>query len=156
LLRLAADGVVLDGFTTDVAGYEFVRNALKGLGGVAYHPDTVSAFLDGFAPLFDPENVGRSSIGRDIIDKVWTYDKPVGAVVDELTGRSHHELLTDVEKQQRNRWRANRAARRTLGGADIGRQHANYGRACSRSRHRSEPARARTFRQVAPAWRAVS
>jgi hypothetical protein len=97
LLRLAADGVVLDGFTTDVAGYEFVRNALKGLGGVAYHPDTVSAFLDGFAPLFDPENVGRSSIGRDIIDKVWTYDKPVGAVVDELTGRSHHELLTDVE-----------------------------------------------------------
>jgi hypothetical protein len=86
LLRLAADGVVLDGFTTDVAGYEFVRNALKGRGGVAYHPDTVSAFLDGFAPLFDPENVGRSSIGRDIIDKVWTYDKPVGAVVDELMG----------------------------------------------------------------------
>jgi hypothetical protein len=30
LLRLAAAGVVIDGFTTEVAGMEFVRNALDG------------------------------------------------------------------------------------------------------------------------------
>jgi hypothetical protein len=36
LLELAAGGAVLSGFTTDVAGMEFVRNALEGLSGVTY------------------------------------------------------------------------------------------------------------------------
>jgi len=31
LLELAADGVVVDAFTTEVAGMEFIRNALEGL-----------------------------------------------------------------------------------------------------------------------------
>ena len=44
LLQLAADGVVLDGFTTEVAGIEFVRNALDGLGGVRYDIDLIEEF----------------------------------------------------------------------------------------------------------------
>jgi hypothetical protein len=39
LLELAADGRLLHGFTTDIAGMEFVRNALDGLGGVSYDCD---------------------------------------------------------------------------------------------------------------------
>ena len=43
LLELAADGVVLDGFTTEVAGMEFVRNALDGLAGIAFAIDEIGS-----------------------------------------------------------------------------------------------------------------
>ncbi len=45
LLELAADGTLLQGFTTDIAGMEFVRNALDGLGGVSYDMELIEAFL---------------------------------------------------------------------------------------------------------------
>jgi hypothetical protein len=64
LLELAADGTLLQGFTTDIAGMEFVRNALDGLGGVSYDMELIEAFLDHFSPLFNPENVEPSPIGR--------------------------------------------------------------------------------------------
>ena len=54
LLKLAADGVVIDGFTTEVAGTEFVRNALDGLAGIRFTIDEIEEFLDGFGALFDP------------------------------------------------------------------------------------------------------
>jgi len=54
LLELAADGALLQGFTTDIAGMEFVRNALDGLGGVNYDMELIEAFLDHFVPLFNP------------------------------------------------------------------------------------------------------
>ncbi len=43
LLELAAAGVVLEGFTSDVAGMEFVRNALDGLSGVSYEMELSAA-----------------------------------------------------------------------------------------------------------------
>lgn len=46
LLEFAADGAVLRGFTTDVAGMEFVRNALDGLSGVIYDMPQIEKFLD--------------------------------------------------------------------------------------------------------------
>jgi predicted nucleic acid-binding protein len=101
LLRLAAAGGPLDGFTTEVAGYEFVYNALRGIRGVQYESDEIADFLDSFAPLFDPARVAPSSIGRAIIDQVWMYERPVGEVVWELTGRSVPDLLQELEKQQR-------------------------------------------------------
>jgi hypothetical protein len=61
LLQLAADGVVLDGFTTEVAGMEFVRNALEGLSGVRYDIELIEEFLDAFGALFDPN---RQSVAR--------------------------------------------------------------------------------------------
>jgi hypothetical protein len=64
LLELAAGGAVLSGFTTDVAGMEFVRNALEGLSGVTYDMELIEAFLDHFAPLFNPDNIQPSPIGR--------------------------------------------------------------------------------------------
>jgi len=36
LLELATEGLVINGFTTEVAGMELVRNALEGLGGVSH------------------------------------------------------------------------------------------------------------------------
>jgi hypothetical protein len=54
LLELVADGTLLQGFTTDIAGMEFVRNALDGLGGVSYDIELIEAFLDHFTPLFQP------------------------------------------------------------------------------------------------------
>lgn len=65
LLEIAAQGGVYEGFTTDVAGMEFVRNALEGLGGVIYEIELVEAFLDVFAPVFDPDNVVYHLTGRN-------------------------------------------------------------------------------------------
>jgi hypothetical protein len=64
LLELAADGVLLDGFTTEVAGMEFVRNAIEGLGGVRYEIEMIEEFLDAFGTLFDADNVATSRGGR--------------------------------------------------------------------------------------------
>ena len=43
LLELAARRTAISGFTTDVAGMEFVRNALDGLSGVTYDMELVTA-----------------------------------------------------------------------------------------------------------------
>jgi hypothetical protein len=51
LLELVADGVLVDGLTTEVAGMEFVRNALAGLGGVRYDIEVMGEFLDAFVVL---------------------------------------------------------------------------------------------------------
>lgn len=44
LLELAAEDIVVEGFTTEVVGMEFVRNALEGLGGVQYEIAVVEEF----------------------------------------------------------------------------------------------------------------
>ena len=100
LLELAADGVVIDGFTTEVAGMEFVRNALDGLAGVTFTIDEIEEFLDSFGALFDPDNVVTSPIGRSLTSKTWLHNKPVGEVVYHLTGRTR-ELLDGLPEQLR-------------------------------------------------------
>jgi predicted nucleic acid-binding protein len=101
LLELADDGLI-DGFTTDVAAYEFVYNAYKGslTGGDPVDPELLSDFLDGFPHLFDPETTPRVSIGRNVVDRVWMLRKPVGQVVYELTGRQRADLLAQLHEQQ--------------------------------------------------------
>jgi hypothetical protein len=101
LLELAADGVVLDGFTTEVAGMEFVRNALDGLAGVTFSIDEIEEFLDSFGALFDPENVGASPIGRSLTSQTWLHNKPIGEVLFHLTGRTRDELLEGLPEQLR-------------------------------------------------------
>jgi hypothetical protein len=101
LLQLAADGVVLDGFTTEVAGMEFVRNALEGLSGVRYEIELIEEFLDGFGALFDPSNVATSPIGRSLTSQTWLHNKTIGEVVYHLTGRTREELLEDLPEQLR-------------------------------------------------------
>ena len=101
LLQLAADGVVVEGFTTEVAGMEFIRNALDGLSGVRYEMDLIEEFLDGFAPLFDPDNVAESPIGRSLTEQTWLHNKPIGEVVYELTGRTREDLLEGLPEQLR-------------------------------------------------------
>jgi hypothetical protein len=89
LLELVARGTAISGFTTDVAGMEFVRNALDGLSGVTYDMELIEAFLDHFAPLFNPDNVQPSPIGRALPMRVSLHNRPIGEVVYELTGRTH-------------------------------------------------------------------
>jgi hypothetical protein len=101
LLELAAGGAVLSGFTTDVAGMEFVRNALDGLSGVTYDMELIEAFLDHFAPLFNPDNIQPSPIGRALPMQVSLHNRPIGEVVYELTGRTHDELLSGLSEQLR-------------------------------------------------------
>lgn len=101
LLQLAADGVVLDGFTTEVAGMEFIRNALDGLGGVRYETALIEEFLDGFGALFDSENVATSPIGRSLTAQTWLHNKPIGAVAYHLTGRTRADLLDGLPEQLR-------------------------------------------------------
>jgi hypothetical protein len=101
LLELAADGAALNGFTTDVAGMEFVRNALDGLSGVVYDVSQIERFLDYFAPLFNPDNVEPSPIGRALPKQTSLHNRPIGELVYELTGRTHTELLADLPQQLR-------------------------------------------------------
>jgi hypothetical protein len=101
LLELAADGTLLQGFTTDIAGMEFVRNALDGLGGVSYGMELIEAFLDHFAPLFNPENVEPSPIGRALPVQMSLHNRPIGEIVYELTGRTREDLLDSLPQQLR-------------------------------------------------------
>ncbi len=103
LLIRAAEGVPFSGFTTDVAGVEFVRNALEGFGadGAArrYGPDEIEEFLETFAPLFDDDNVRASPMGRALTNNHALHDMPLGQVLYELTGRDDETLLVDLESQ---------------------------------------------------------
>jgi len=102
LLELAADGI-LPAFVTDVVGYEFVYNALTGKLAkkrAPYTPEEVEEFVNSFGELFQPENVRRVSIGRDLTTLFWAHRKPVGQVLYELTGRTHADLLDDLHDQQ--------------------------------------------------------
>jgi hypothetical protein len=101
LLAFAAESPVLDGFTTDVAGLEFVRNALDGISGNVYSLHEVEEFLDVFEPLFDPDNVAESPIGRSLLQRTDLHNKPIGEVAYELTGRTREDLLADLESQPR-------------------------------------------------------
>jgi hypothetical protein len=101
LLELAADGALLQGFTTDIAGMEFVRNALDGLGGVNYDIELIEAFLDHFAPLFNPDNVEPSPIGRALPAQTSLQNRPIGEIVYELTGRAREDLLDALPHQLR-------------------------------------------------------
>ncbi len=101
LLEFAAGGTILSGFTTDVAGMEFVRNALDGLSGVTYDMELIEAFLDHFAPLFNPDNVQPSPIGRALPMQTSLHNRPIGEVVYELTGRTRDELLAGLAEQLR-------------------------------------------------------
>jgi predicted nucleic acid-binding protein len=101
LLELAADGTLLQGFTTDIAGMEFVRNALDGLGGVSYEMELIEAFLDHFAPLFNPDNIEPSPIGRALPVQTSLHNRPIGEIVYELTGRTRDDLLDGLSQQLR-------------------------------------------------------
>ena len=102
ILAAANDGII-DAFTTDVAAYEFVRNARTGAlarDRVPVAEDLIAEFLDGFPNLFDPATTPRVSIGRSILDRPLLLDRAVGQVVYELTGRSREDLLRDLHDQQ--------------------------------------------------------
>jgi hypothetical protein len=99
LLELAADGTLLQGFTTDIAGMEFVRNALDGLGGVSYDMEMIEALLDHFAPLFNPDNIEQSPIGRALPAQASLHNRPIGEIVYELTGRTRENLLDGLPRQ---------------------------------------------------------
>ena len=97
LLELAAEGVVVEGFTTEVVGMEFVRNALEGLGGVQYEIAVVEEFLDAFGALFDPDRVATSPVGRSLTNQTWLHNRPIGEVVYHLTGNRRGRVPPDRE-----------------------------------------------------------
>jgi hypothetical protein len=101
LLELAADGTLLQGCTSDIAGMEFVRNALDGLGGVSYDMELIEAFLDHFAPLFNPDNIEPSPIGRALPAQASLHNRSIGEIVYELTGRTRKDLLDSLPRQLR-------------------------------------------------------
>lgn len=103
LLVAAASAVPFTGFTTDVAGMEFVRNASKGFrtaeGVRAFTRDQIGAFLDTFAPLFELENVAPALVGRRLVENHALHDRPLGEVVAAMTGARKEHLLADLHAQ---------------------------------------------------------
>jgi hypothetical protein len=101
LLELADHGLI-DGFVTDVVACEFVHAAYRGslTGGQPVEPELLGELLDGFPNLSDPERTPRVSIGRNVVDRVWMFGKPVGQVVYEFSGRHRDDLLTQLQEQQ--------------------------------------------------------
>lgn len=79
LLELAADGAALNGFTTDVAGMEFVRNALDGLSGVVY----------------DMSQIERSSIASRLCSTRTTLSRRRS---DELCPRGLHSTTAQLAR----------------------------------------------------------
>jgi hypothetical protein len=103
LLIRAAGGMPFRGFTTEVVGFEFLRNACEGFGAGerwrTYSLEEVEEFLDTFAPLLDVENIHTSAIGRYLTPNHALHDRPIGEVIYELTGRRDDTLLADLESQ---------------------------------------------------------
>lgn len=103
LLLRAAQGIPFRGFTTEVVGVEFLRNAYTGFGSGPrfrrYEQDELEEFLDTFAPLFDAESIHASPLGRALTPNHALHDKPLGEVLYELTGQSDAALLEDLESQ---------------------------------------------------------
>ncbi|MDQ1597000.1 MAG: hypothetical protein QOI70_424 [Microbacteriaceae bacterium] len=103
LLIRAAEGIPFRGFTTEVVGMEFVRNAYQGFGAAErfrrYEQPELEEFLDTFAPLFDADNIHDSPIGRALTPNHQLHDKPVGQVIYELTGENDASLLAELEAQ---------------------------------------------------------
>jgi hypothetical protein len=103
LLLRAAQGMPFRGFTTEVVGVEFVRNAYTGFGAGdrfrTYGEDELEAFLNTFAPLFDLDNIHGSPLGRALTSNHALHDRPLGEVLYELTGQSDETLLADLESQ---------------------------------------------------------
>jgi hypothetical protein len=68
LLIRAAQGMPFAGFTTEVVGMEFLRNAYGGFGAGdrwrTYSEQEIEGFLDVFAPLFGADNIRSSPLGR--------------------------------------------------------------------------------------------
>jgi hypothetical protein len=99
----AAQGVPFRGFTTEMVGMEFLRNAYTGFGAGqrfrVYAPDEVEQFLDTFAPLFDVNNIHASPLGRALTPNHALHDQPLGEVLYELTGATDESLLEGLERQ---------------------------------------------------------
>ncbi len=103
LLVRAAVGAPFRGFTTEVVGMEFLRNALSGFGTGdrfrVYDKHEVAEFLDTFAPLFAIDNIRASPLGRALMPNHALHDRPLGEVLYELTGQTDDALLEDLESQ---------------------------------------------------------
>ena len=103
LLIRAAQGMPFRGFTTEMVGMEFLRNAYTGFGAGSrfrvYAPDEVEQFLDTFAPLFDVDNIHASPLGRVLTPNHALHDRPLGEVLYELTGETDDSLLENLERQ---------------------------------------------------------
>jgi hypothetical protein len=103
LLLRAAQGIPFRGFTTEVVGIEFLRNAYLGFGAGdrfrTYEQDELEEFLDTFAPLFNVENIHASPLGRALTPNHALHDQPLGRVLYELTGESDETLLAGLENQ---------------------------------------------------------
>jgi len=103
LLLRAAQGVPFRGFTTEVVGVEFLRNAYMGFGAGSrfrtYDQSELEEFLDTFAPLFDADNIHASPVGRALTPNHALHDQPLGEVLYELMGQSDEMLLADLERQ---------------------------------------------------------
>lgn len=103
LLVRAAQEVPFRGFTTDVVGMEFVRNAYEGFGAGprfrTWDEAEVEEFLDTFAPLFDVDNIQASPLGRALTPNHALHDRPLGEVVYAMAGQTNASLLDDLERQ---------------------------------------------------------
>jgi len=103
LLLRAAQGFPFTGFTTEIVGVEFLRNAYEGFGANErfrrYETEELEEFLDTFAPLFDAGNIHDSPIARTLTPNHALHDRPLGEVVHALTGETREALLADLESQ---------------------------------------------------------
>jgi hypothetical protein len=80
---------------------EFVRHAHEGLTGERYTTEEIEEFLDAFTPLFEPDNIAPSPIGRSLTQQTYLHDQPLGEIVYHLTGCSREDLLENLNAQVR-------------------------------------------------------
>ncbi|HEV3071465.1 MAG TPA: hypothetical protein VGY76_08585 [Solirubrobacteraceae bacterium] len=63
--------------------------------------ELIEAFLATSPPLFNPNNVEPSPIGRTVPARISLHNRPIGEIVYEMTGRTREDLLDGLPRQLR-------------------------------------------------------
>lgn len=93
ILGLARANILFTPVLSKVCLLEFKRNALKGLGNVAYSPQEVEKYIKGMIyPILDEHRPVNSDVGRYSIETVLRENRPVKEVLELLSGHTMEEV----------------------------------------------------------------
>ncbi|MBE0448074.1 MAG: PIN domain-containing protein [Actinobacteria bacterium] len=92
-LLMLAKGPFFDPIISEVVVYEFINKCRAGIKGRQFSEEDLDDFWAVIAPLLEPENIERISIGRRYAGDVKFFGKPIEQVIHEITQRRSSDLL---------------------------------------------------------------
>ncbi|TYS40756.1 PIN domain-containing protein [Bacillus infantis] len=93
ILTLARASILFTPVLSKVCLLEFQRKAIDGLGNIAYSPDEVERYINGFIyPILDDHPPVNSVVGRYSIETVLREHRPIKEVLELLSGYTLKEV----------------------------------------------------------------